>query len=372
MRRGRVIAAVGVGVVVAVMLPTTSASAATLRCGDTIIANVVLTRNLNCSGDGLVLGADGLTIDLNGYTLSGSGGGTGIGAGGSGRRGISVLNGTIRNFDNGITNISGGSSLTGLKVVGNNYGAGRGLLEAVVSGSTFRDNQVAISPSRVTVTDSTFVSNGIGILGNSSGNTNEVTSSTFRENTEGIRCYDNNTHVANSKFVDNTTGIYSVLLCGLRVHDSFFTGGEVAVQLGRQVGFWLDVQRNTFAWSKIGIEIAGDFAATDGYVIADNTFTNNGATGLYLHIARDLAPTISMPVSGNAFMGNGFWHDPYVAPSGNVLNAGVWANTGTFTDNRAVNNGGYGIEGHGVIDGGGNVAKRNGNPDQCLGVICTR
>ena len=36
-----------------------------------------------------------------------------------------------------------------------------------------------------------------------------------------------------------------------------------------------------------------------------------------------------------------------------------------------IGNAGYGIEGYGVTDGGGNVAKGNGQPAQCLGVTCT-
>jgi parallel beta-helix repeat protein len=43
------------------------------RCGDTVIENCTLNENLNCTTKyGLITGADGITIDGNGYTLSGS------------------------------------------------------------------------------------------------------------------------------------------------------------------------------------------------------------------------------------------------------------------------------------------------------------
>jgi parallel beta-helix repeat protein len=41
-------------------------------CGQVITQNVVLTSNLNCAdGDGLIVGASDLIIDLNGHTISG-------------------------------------------------------------------------------------------------------------------------------------------------------------------------------------------------------------------------------------------------------------------------------------------------------------
>lgn len=45
-------------------------------CGEVIKHDVRLTANLNCSGDGLIVGADGVTIDLNGFFITGPGSGT--------------------------------------------------------------------------------------------------------------------------------------------------------------------------------------------------------------------------------------------------------------------------------------------------------
>lgn len=44
-----------------------------LSCGQVIKQSVKLTANLDCKTDGIIVGADGITIDLNGYTLSGPG-----------------------------------------------------------------------------------------------------------------------------------------------------------------------------------------------------------------------------------------------------------------------------------------------------------
>src|SRR5438093_1445402 len=42
-------------------------------CGEVVQGNVNLTANLNCNGDGLVVGADNTVINLNGYTITGPG-----------------------------------------------------------------------------------------------------------------------------------------------------------------------------------------------------------------------------------------------------------------------------------------------------------
>lgn len=54
--------------------PSAEASAASrpLHCGQVITRNTTLTDDLtNCPGDGLVIGADGITLNLNGHTIDG-------------------------------------------------------------------------------------------------------------------------------------------------------------------------------------------------------------------------------------------------------------------------------------------------------------
>ena len=69
-----------------------------------------LTADLtNCPGDGLVIGADGITVDLNGHTIDApsrrpqsvmsSGRGRGISAGAY--DGLTIKDGTIQQFANG-------------------------------------------------------------------------------------------------------------------------------------------------------------------------------------------------------------------------------------------------------------------------------
>ncbi len=50
-----------------------NSSPSTVNCGDTLTHSVKLTADLtNCPGDGLVIGANGITVDLNGHTIDGT------------------------------------------------------------------------------------------------------------------------------------------------------------------------------------------------------------------------------------------------------------------------------------------------------------
>jgi nitrous oxidase accessory protein NosD len=53
----------------------TPASAAVTNpaCGEVVQGNVNLTANLKCSGDGIIVGADNVNINLNGYSIIGPG-----------------------------------------------------------------------------------------------------------------------------------------------------------------------------------------------------------------------------------------------------------------------------------------------------------
>src|SRR5687768_14146307 len=86
-------------VVVALALPS-SASATHVQCGDVITQDTTLDSDLvDCPGDGVVIGASGITLDLAGHTIDG----TVPGAGGHGVRNagadnVVVVNGRIQQF----------------------------------------------------------------------------------------------------------------------------------------------------------------------------------------------------------------------------------------------------------------------------------
>ena len=78
-----------------------------MRCGDTISADSSIHADLsNCPGDGLVIGADNVTLDLNGHTIDGDAtpGTTDPDAGIrlETHQGVTIQNGAVDEFDNGV------------------------------------------------------------------------------------------------------------------------------------------------------------------------------------------------------------------------------------------------------------------------------
>ena len=82
-------------------------------CGDTVIADTVLTGNLTCAGTkGLIIFADGITLDLGGFTVTGTAAPFAHGIENAGNQisdpapggfdGVTVRNGTVVGFEQGI------------------------------------------------------------------------------------------------------------------------------------------------------------------------------------------------------------------------------------------------------------------------------
>lgn len=98
------------------------AAAAHVSCGQTILVSTVLDSNVGpCSGTGLIVAASNITLDLNGFTVSGGPegeGGPGILL--DGTTGVTVKNGTVTQFDAGVS-IEGGSgnTVTGIRALDN-------------------------------------------------------------------------------------------------------------------------------------------------------------------------------------------------------------------------------------------------------------
>lgn len=90
-------------------------------CGATIVEDLKLDHDLSCTGAGLIVGADGIKIDLNAHTITGSG--SGIGVLTSGRSGVVITGGTIRNFTIGVQLVaSTGVVVKEIRVIGNRDG----------------------------------------------------------------------------------------------------------------------------------------------------------------------------------------------------------------------------------------------------------
>ncbi len=83
--------------------------AATVSCGQVLTSNSVLDSDVGpCSNDDVVIGADNITLNLNGRIFGLPCSGDGVGVRIPGRQGVQVHGGRVTDFDAGIA-ILGGS-----------------------------------------------------------------------------------------------------------------------------------------------------------------------------------------------------------------------------------------------------------------------
>jgi parallel beta-helix repeat protein len=95
---------------------------AQVSCGQTITTNTALTGDLNCgtsTAAGIKIGANGITLDCNGHTITGSGGPYGISL--VGRTGVTVENCYVSHWANGFT-LGSSSTLVKCTASSNGYG----------------------------------------------------------------------------------------------------------------------------------------------------------------------------------------------------------------------------------------------------------
>lgn len=332
-------------------------------CGAVLTTDSVLTADLTCpAGAGGLELAEGVTLDLGGHTLRGPGSGIGVKVQVLGDAG--VRNGTIAGWGTGIRNDAPEFEIDGV----------------------------------VTIADVTFTENGTGVdpsgRWGASGKTYEVSDSTFTANSEGIGAFYGYAHVVRSVFTGNASAV-SLITAGVFVEDSRIENNstglycdESGCRVHRSVladnGAALDVR--TFGAEVVDSVLERNdvalrsFGAWGANSVSGSEILDNG-TGVELQSS-------SARVLDNVFRGNGLafttdgtdptWFDETLV-RGNLFERNDDAiyldeieggpNT-RLTKNTANDNRGWGIHAPGVVDGGGNKAKRNGNQPQCVGVVC--
>lgn len=163
-RRCMVVAGIGMAGV--------SALTADDLCGATIVANLKLDHDLTCAGDGLIVSADGIRLDLNGHAIGGSGSGAGIRV--IGRTGVSIVGGTIQNFGTGVLVLNSTAVvIRDNQLVDNIDGVDfqAGSVGNTIKENHFQDNRVRGimlrgGTSANIISENTFAGNRTGILVN--------------------------------------------------------------------------------------------------------------------------------------------------------------------------------------------------------------
>jgi large repetitive protein len=392
-----------------VMPGSSQALASNLSCGATITTNTKLDSDLtNCPSDGIVIGADNITLDLNGHTV----GGDGVAARSCFDEGICDL---------GISNIAGHAGVT---IKG---GAVSGFDEGVfLSGSENRVQGVA------TANNSTF---GL-IVGDSTGSRIDHNSS-VDDGVSGILMFDSSDSRIDHNSVAGTTG-YAMPVFGSshnRLEQNVLTGDQHGILLessdahegsndneiranrisdGGSIeidhssdnrveentlsnpgdGILLgEAQRtlvsdNSVTDAGIGFPDAGGFGilldGADDSLVQRNAVTGGKGPAIFVTSLESQGTSdrnvISHNVTKSRFSDGILVNAEATATllMGNTANENgddgirVDAVGSTLTRNTANFNQELGIEAvPGVIDGGGNRARGNGNPLQCTNVTCS-
>jgi parallel beta-helix repeat protein len=357
------------------------------KCGDTITRDTTLHKDLvNCANNGIVIGADGITLDLNGHTIDGDGSLTtdcpknvicDVGVVNDGHDGVALAHGAVRQFALGaLLGRSGHSRLLDISASRNKFPGiviGNSARSVVRNSSVFRNGLhtdqagiVLFHSRRTRVLHNSIRHNGdIGLFMQRSGH-NQILGNTLRHHPEaGV----------NLEGGDRNRISHNLLV---RDGDGVIIGGNRNA-----------VTRNRVFDSRAGPQSGGNgihAAAGHDNLIAHNVVAR-AATGIRVSLRRDELG--GKPGATNTVIGGNRLrraHDDGLlvmatarqtvlrrnrSQRSNDDGLDVDSRTTKLTKNRALRNGDLGIEAvRGVIDGGGNIARHNGDPRQCTHIVC--
>jgi parallel beta-helix repeat protein len=323
----------------------------TVGCNTAVSGFLKLANNLsNCADDGLRVMANNVVIDLNGHHISGSGDGAGISNMG-GFDNLTVRNGTIRNFQNGIdsrgtaANIAAGGSFLELDLARNDTGlflfhtTHTMLFETRVVGNAL-SGVLALTSAATRVRSNTILGNGTNGIAFSVNSVSDATGNEIAgSGREGI-------------FMED---VGSTWLTGNTVDASGRDGIAVTpIAAGPNL-----VRENVVTASgRDGISFIG---AGDAVDLLDNTSVSNSRYGMWLDGGGHKI------VTGNGALDNGY-DGIYVAGSDAELTDNV-AHRNGFADNTDGGDGfGVGLNVQAVGATSNNTAKGNDDVGQCAPV----
>jgi parallel beta-helix repeat protein len=346
-------------------------------CGRVLTSDTTLQADvLNCPGDGLVIGADGIVVRLNGHTVDGTdaAGSAGIRLAGHddvliqgpGRitqfaDGVHVANG-LRNRVRDLTSTGNGFGIhlvdaDANRLVGNDASENReagadpplgipwgGIILEGSDGNLVEGNALSQNAGGPGV--ALVQSSSNRVLGNvpaGSDNPNILLAESHR-----------NVVARNGSTNSNVVAIELEASNDNLVEENVASDNE-----SEGITVWHDSARNTVRFNTAaGNHNVGIFVSDAvGTIVRGNVTSSNDSHADGIQVRADASGTV---VRGNTSNGNGDDGIDVDSPSTRVL------------DNTANGNGDLGIEAvAGVTDGGGNRGTGNGNPAQCTGVVCS-
>jgi parallel beta-helix repeat protein len=370
-------------VVVAVVAGASNAQTGGLSCGDTITVDTTLDRDLlNCPNNGILIGADGITLDLNGHVIDGDRTANrgcdprkefcDSGVGNDGHDGVTVRNGSVRQFEFGV--VVGGARENRVLDISSSQNGFFGFFvvrsaQILVRGSSGSRN---VAPE----------GDGMGLFGS---HDVRIVDNEFRRNPgPGIHVAASTDTLIKGNLISHSSP--GILLGGEeradrtdrnQVRGNRFVGNAAGVLLGR--GNRNVIAGNRFSRDGDGIAIEN----ASGNLVARNVILDARKNGIYLGLNEPPIGGVNNVVRRNVVRRSGADGFKVRSKDHNSLLQGnlarrsgddgfdVESGSTKLAKNRAVGNDALGIEAvFGVIDGGGNLASGNGDARQCLNVTC--
>ena len=272
-----------IGLALALTMFGTSQALGDPACGDTLTADATLSADLSCNNqgsDGLIIGGDGVTLDLNGYAIKGPGI-VGVRIVGTNATVINTGDrpGIIKGFGYGVyLNPTQGARVIGLTLTGNGKGIAAGSAHwNIITGNTITANtqdgiQLGLS-SYNRISGNAVSRNDFGIAIANSSHANIISGNTVSKNRNfGIAVFcgsDSNLILDNS--VTNTNGGEAHGIIVRSGSDNTEVTGNAA-NLNTGDGIHLD--------DRFGCQSPADNIPPVNTVISDNTANRNDDDGI--------------------------------------------------------------------------------------------
>ena len=347
--------------------------ASSIGCGDTITADTTLDSDLlNCPSNGIVIGADDITLDLNGHTVAGDGDPVkrcrrdhicDVGVANDGHDGVTVRDGSVHGFASGVVIAQARHNRVLNVSSSRNQFFGFVIFKSarsVVRDSAGHDNPepdgdgIGIFASRrLRIVGNSFRRNALGMHVKDSTGILIARNRLSRNPQMGILMEANRNQVRGNRCSRNRECIIVApgnrnVVAGNR---SFRDNGGIAIEKGRGNL----VARNVVLHARWGIRLGINEPPIGGAAnVARGNLVRGGRDGFL--VARNDRHSVLTRNTAIGAADDGF---------------DVESSSATLKSNRAVGNADLGIEAvTGVLDSGGNTARDNGDPRQCTNIRC--
>ena len=357
-----------------------------MNCGQTLTTSVKLTSDLvGCPGTGLVVGAAGITVDLNGHTVSGTNAAKSEGIADDGHANVKILNGTVRGFRLYGIALRQAPRSTVSKLTIRAIGAGTKEGEAAAGVLVDHSPGTTVAQSVVTNHVHAFQSDGVDVLASSDVRIQQnrlaqnawnglVVIQSPRSSVVGNRLDDNGNNgleanaasdavlvSANHAGGNRNWGLVVGAIRGARVVGNTLSAngrdGLLLFDLTRGV-----IQANVATGNTTGISLTGGQHGSKLNRLLGNRATKNREAGIAVTGDSSKSAAAGNLLSGNTASRNG--------NSGGIVVDGS-APGNRLRRNTANTNAGHGITAvGGTIDAGGNHARGNRRAPQCVGIVC--